>query len=121
MIVQQQYSSTAENTRHYARGGGRYSGQKKKKSNNNKCSGTPNHARAGPIWRCLRLHASGRPPLALYVLRIIEQHIRWYRVRSCVVQGCTVAHALVQQVQQCWDFHFLTIIRHPEERAIRPR
>ena len=50
---------------------------------------------------------------------IIQQNMRWYRVCSCVVLGCTAAHALVQV--QCWDFHFFTIIRHPGERAIRPR
>ena len=84
---------------------------------------------ASPVWRFLPLHASPRPPLAEYVhsSRCAQQYASyssstcdWYRVCSCIVQGCTAAtYALVQV--QCWDFHFSKILRHPGERAIRPR
>ena len=39
--------------------------------------------------------------------RITQQHMRWYRVCSCAVQGCGAAqhvHCVGTQVQQCWDY-----------------
>ena len=81
IIVQQQYSRTAENTRNYCMPETREGIADKTKTKQKKqCHcGTPNHARAGPVWRCLPLHASPRLALAecVHSRRCVQQYVSY--------------------------------------------
>ena len=74
---------------------------------------TPNHARAGPVWRFLPLQASPRPPPAEYVhsSRCVQQYQYVSYSRTCV--GTEV---------QCSDFYFLRFSAIPgSERSVPGR
>ena len=57
----------------------------RKRTPNDNSSGSPNHARAGPAWRFLTLHASRRPPLA--------ESVTGARSFAGASEGCCVERA----------------------------
>ena len=88
----------------------------------------PERGRYGDFGLSTPLHAPRSPSTytadvysSTYISYLVQQDMRWYRVSSCVVQGWMYSSTCVGTFGRVQGFPFCTILRHPGQRAIRPR